>query len=425
MTERVNASPTKEFFISMLTRDISLTSSIIDLVDNSVDAATASGSYEGKYIRLIFSDEQFEMLDNCGGISLASARGYAFKFGRPNDAPHTQHSVGRFGVGMKRALFKMGKKFIVTSHHQNDSFQVSVDVDDWLTRPDDWNFDMELIEAEPSGSYGTQISVQNLHELVSENFSDQMFIASLKNYLEKAHFHTINKGFKIYINNVEARLQDIKVRLSDELSISQATVNLEGVSVSIKAGIGERSIHEGGWNIVCNGRLIEYANKSSLTGWGIDGIRSYHPDFAFFRGVIEFDSEDGGLLPWNTTKTGIDVDNPVYRSALPEIKNVMRPILLALTDRVREQESFEAGNLDAKPINEAIEYAELQSIFAIDIQGPFIRPQVIIPRRQVTRATISYQVPIADLEAVKAALGVTTNRETGLLTFNHFRDNEL
>ncbi|MGH9433064.1 MAG: hypothetical protein ACRD3T_16150, partial [Terriglobia bacterium] len=35
----INASPTKEFFISMLTRDIPLTRAIIDLVDNSVDGA--------------------------------------------------------------------------------------------------------------------------------------------------------------------------------------------------------------------------------------------------------------------------------------------------------------------------------------------------------------------------------------------------
>lgn len=36
---RINASPTKELFIFMLTRDVQLSRAIIDLVDNCVDGA--------------------------------------------------------------------------------------------------------------------------------------------------------------------------------------------------------------------------------------------------------------------------------------------------------------------------------------------------------------------------------------------------
>jgi hypothetical protein len=36
---RINASPSKEFFIHMLTRDVQLTRAIIDLVDNCIDGA--------------------------------------------------------------------------------------------------------------------------------------------------------------------------------------------------------------------------------------------------------------------------------------------------------------------------------------------------------------------------------------------------
>ena len=35
----INASPTKEFFVEMLTKDVSLSLAILDLVDNSVDGA--------------------------------------------------------------------------------------------------------------------------------------------------------------------------------------------------------------------------------------------------------------------------------------------------------------------------------------------------------------------------------------------------
>lgn len=46
---RAAANPTKEFFVSMLTRDISIEDCILDLIDNSVDAAWESegGSLPG------------------------------------------------------------------------------------------------------------------------------------------------------------------------------------------------------------------------------------------------------------------------------------------------------------------------------------------------------------------------------------------
>ena len=63
-----------------------------------------------------------------------TAQKYAFRFGRPEDAPPTTETVGRFGVGMKRALFKMGKMFEVESKTNDDHFQVDVNVADWKRR---------------------------------------------------------------------------------------------------------------------------------------------------------------------------------------------------------------------------------------------------------------------------------------------------
>lgn len=37
--DRINAEPTKAFFVDMLTRDIPLEQAVLDLVDNSVDGA--------------------------------------------------------------------------------------------------------------------------------------------------------------------------------------------------------------------------------------------------------------------------------------------------------------------------------------------------------------------------------------------------
>ena len=116
--KRVNASPTKEFFIYMVTRDIPLTRAILDLVDNSVDGARRmrpNGNFNDLWVRIELQKDHCKIADNCGGIPVDIARNYAFRFGRPKDAPLTPGSVGQFGVGMKRTFFKLGRHFTVYS----------------------------------------------------------------------------------------------------------------------------------------------------------------------------------------------------------------------------------------------------------------------------------------------------------------------
>src|SRR5439155_1583690 len=125
------AAPTKEFFISMLVRDIELLDAVADLVDNCVDGARrirSKDSFVGLFARIHLSEKKFEIEDNCGGISVDVARKYAFRFGRPGEFPPAKHSIGQFGIGMKRALFKMGNKFRVESSTERSRFVVEVDV---------------------------------------------------------------------------------------------------------------------------------------------------------------------------------------------------------------------------------------------------------------------------------------------------------
>ena len=53
MTNIIEGSPTKQFFIDMITRDISIEDAIMDLIDNSIDGANRmrpDGNYEGLHI---------------------------------------------------------------------------------------------------------------------------------------------------------------------------------------------------------------------------------------------------------------------------------------------------------------------------------------------------------------------------------------
>jgi hypothetical protein len=419
----VSAEPTKEFFISMLTRDISLLSALVDLIDNSVDAALLTGGFLDKKIEIEINDEYFLIKDNCGGISKSAAENYAFKFGRPTDAPHTPHSVGRFGVGMKRALFKIGKLFQIESCHLEHCFNINVNVDDWLGSPNDWSFELEEFDNN-GGESGTKIRVDSLHQSISDKFGDRVFVNSLKVMIGKAHHKALSSGLNIEVNNENVQSRDILIKQNEDLGFVGELLEINGVSIQIKAGIGDRNLHEGGWYVFCNDRMIQEASKTAMTGWGVDGIRNYHADFAFFRGVIEFNCEDGAKLPWNTTKTGIDTDNPIYRTALVKMKVAMRKVLLLLSERIKEQDAVSLGTLEESMINKAIDEASFTSVFELDLPESFVRPMYQQPPKTVTERRISYSVKDSDLKIVKDNLGFATNKDVGLYTFKYFLDNE-
>ena len=357
--KRINASPTKEFFISMLTRDIPLARAILDLVDNSVDGARRlreNGDFDGLWIRVELDRDHFKITDNCGGIPVDIAQNYAFRFGRPKDAPSTPGSVGQFGVGMKRSFFKLGRHSHVSSLTDSSRFAMDIDVEQWKQQgepnnADEWHFEFSSVEENvpdlPPDQIGTTIEVTGLYENVAESFSLENFLTRLKQEMGLAHASCMDKGMAISVNAIPLRYEPATLFVSDRLQpvfVEKTYVreDLTGepvapVQVKLFAGLAERSLHDGGWYVFCNGRLVMRADQTTTTIWGqMHGIRQYHPDFAYFRGYAYFDSDDAALLPWTTTKTGIDVDSPVFKNVQQEMIELSKPILLFLSNLAKE-----------------------------------------------------------------------------------------
>ena len=122
-----HANPKKAFFVSMITRDITLEDSVLDLIDNSVDSAWRSeGSRPmalgddanlSRYkISIFASPEQFSIKDNCGGMTRKDAVYHAFSFGRSGSVQHDEYSIGVYGIGMKRAAFKTWQEHTREEH---------------------------------------------------------------------------------------------------------------------------------------------------------------------------------------------------------------------------------------------------------------------------------------------------------------------
>lgn len=425
----IDADPTKELFIEMLVRDIPLIRAIIDLIDNSVDGAIRSGKedYSEYYINIELNKDHFRIYDNCGGIPIDIAKHYAFRFGRPKKLGPTPNSIGQFGVGMKRTFFKLGNIFYVESKTSSSSFVINVDVDEWKNRPE-WKFRFNELTDNlkiKKDSIGTRIEITALHEYIANQFDLDNFKTELSKEIEKAHYINMDKGLVINFNGIPLRSNPLKLLHSDQLRpVHWESSFLEStgtpVKVQIYAGLSERKLRDGGWYIFCNGRMVLESDQSLQTGWGEgDGkvIPKYHADFAFFRGYAFFESENASLLPWTTTKTGIDSDSPLYKTVRVEMIKLMRPILDFLR-QVAGEEATEGE--DGGYLLNVINSANTSKFFEIQKEQKFVAPKplpkVVLPATN----RIQYDKPTKEVDIVKKVLKAKTLKEVGERTFDYF-----
>lgn len=258
----IKANPTKDFFIKMLTKDIPLTRAIIDLVDNSVDGALRlrpNNDYSGLKVQLTIKDDEFVIEDNCGGIPLDVAKLYAFRFGRPKEAISTPNSVGLFGVGMKRAIFKMGNSFSVDSKTETDYFRVEQNIPAW-SELEEWEFHFEEVKdaTKVLNVYGTRIAIRELHGSISEQFKLKNFLINLRIQLEAAQQISLERGLTIVLNDVPLQPSMLYLYNTESIQPGFASFALDAypkVNVAIYTGIFERDLVKGGWYLpLCQDR---------------------------------------------------------------------------------------------------------------------------------------------------------------------------
>lgn len=141
-----DASAEKRLFIALLTRDIPLVAAFLDLIDNSVNSAvepwsdrlTTADDYLGIMqdervtpsvdIFLSVSSDVVSIRDNASGISADDAAKHVFKFGRGFDETHEHDRLSVYGIGLKRAMFKLGSDIEMFSDHVEGGFHMHLNV---------------------------------------------------------------------------------------------------------------------------------------------------------------------------------------------------------------------------------------------------------------------------------------------------------
>lgn len=360
-----NAAPTKNFFVNMLTRDIELPDALLDLLDNCVDGilrvkgqAEGPTPYKGFRASITMAPDHFIIEDNCGGIPKEVAEQYAFSMGRPVgeevDRLAASATVGMYGIGMKRAIFKLGTEAMVESNH-DEPFSVEF-TPEWMSDREWGNLPMYELTREQMPEQGTRVTVFKLHDEASKAFGSSNWIKDFRNTISRHFAIIIAKGFEVRLGSpaeIERGIDpipgaDFQLLETDPLedgSRIQPYVyvgKIDGVEIEIYAGLyrqlpteeeAEREEQtrgmkdDAGWTVACNDRVVIWKDTTRLTGWGEATVPNYHGQFIAITGLVLMRSDDPKKLPLTTTKRGIDASSNVYSEA----KDLMREATKSLT----------------------------------------------------------------------------------------------
>lgn len=429
------ASPTKQFFVSMLTRDIELQDALLDLLDNCVDGilrsakthSSASQPYKGFRAEIVLAKDHFSITDNCGGIPIETARRYAFAMGRPSGAdPETSSAtVGMYGIGMKRAIFKLGTDALVESW-SDVGFAVEITAE-WMSSEGWEKLPMHEPPDESLKKGHTAITVMSLNPDVATAFGNDSWIDDFRKLVAQHYSIIIGKGFSVRIGNGVEQAEEVAgepFRLLQSSSSEGKGIapyvyagNIDGVDVEIYAGLYRRLLTEeeadreeetrgtsddAGWTVACNDRVVIWKDKTRLTGWGEASVPNYHGQFIAITGIVLLKSDDPRRLPLTTTKRGIDASSNIYSEA----KELMREATKSLTSFTNQWKKFPEKLATLYQQTEYIDLPNLRTLPERIKMMPLRRqpemrrsaPQYPLPAEGRTHVVVKFEAAKTDIE---------------------------
>lgn len=433
-----DASPEKRLFISLLTRDISMVAAFLDLVDNSVNAAVApmsdkletASDYQALMvnedvqpnvdIRLELSKDKIQVNDSAPGISASTAKDYVFKFGRASGEPHESDRLSVYGIGLKRAIFKLGNRIEIVSDHVEGGFELELDVQQWASDPTvPWKLEIASREPADASKCGTTITIKDLYEETARRLEDGVFEGQLVQAISRTYAFYLARFVKIFVN--KKPVEGINIQMGDNYAAE--FFNVGDVTCSISAGIGvpEGEIfrdRRSGWFVFCNGRTVISADKTPLTGWS-SGLPIFQPKHRPFLGTVFFVSSNPENLPWTTTKAGINEDSSLWQEAKRLMGTAGQSVVSFLDGRYKD----EGTGVPSKDLRLAAGTSISAFEAAVSKKKNFTPPEKKAPKT----TKIQFDAKVDDVESIKEYLQKPSmsGRDVGRYTFSFFLRNEV
>ncbi|MGN6254933.1 MAG: hypothetical protein ACTHO8_08130 [Solirubrobacterales bacterium] len=318
------------------------------------------------------------------------------------------------------------------------------DVSEWFASGNDddldsWGFEMEVVSERkvPEKRQGTAIDISPLHRTVAEDFSSAEFIGALRRELAERYVVPLEEGLKITLNKSAVRPRAPSIIVSPELAPTVRTVFMDSagrdvgpgeepaVVLRLLCGVAEIEAPEAGWSVALNSRMVLLYDKTEAVGWATQNgsrIPAFHNQYGKLRGLVLLDATETSHLPWNTTKTQLDVDQAVYRRARREMVLAMEPVVKFLNRVKTEGDQARKRDLDpaSRPLHRLFEHPEQSSAIKRLLKGYNRQFQVNVKSDRVSESNITsiqYQIDRRRVERAKRELEVPSNAQVGEETF--------
>jgi Histidine kinase-, DNA gyrase B-, and HSP90-like ATPase len=315
----VDGTPDKRVFWSIIS-DYGLVTGLCELVDNALDLWTLNGRTGAVTVKInLEKDRQLiSVEDDAGGVTATDLR-LLIAPGGSRNSPQSS-IIGVFGVGSKRASVAIGEHVeIKTRRNSEETFQLDV-TKDWLDAAD-WNIPAYRVpDIEPNT---TRVQISRLRR----PFGDDE-VMRLKQHLSENYSWFIEKGCTIEVNRTALPpLKFDAFAFPPEFPPQRTNFDVPveeygDVAVSITAGLILDRDREGdnyGVYVYCNHRLIVRELRTRDVGYFVSREAGVpHPDASLARVIVEL-SGAAGAMPWNSSKTGINTDHPVFQLIRPAI----------------------------------------------------------------------------------------------------------
>jgi len=337
----IDTSPTKEVVVDGITRDATDHECIFDLIDNSIDAARniifrnispklrneLLEGYAGYEIKLYLSATSFRIWDNCGGIPIDELKKTAMRFGERSEQ---SMGIGAFGVGLNRAIFRLGDTIHISTDTGRQRAELELEKSKYI---DTKNWNIPAFEFPSANKVGTTIEIKHLQAETAKNFGSEKWVTALKHEIGRRYGRFVEKKLALWVDHDPIQNEEVQIRTGGNIKVTQKFVREGDVTAHII--YGQHKLHrfpfekgnsdeqnrrltpQYGWTILCNDRAVIMSDKTPKTGWE---ITKFHSDFYGFVGYVNFVSQSPGKLPWKTTKTDVDLNNPAYQAALPSMR---------------------------------------------------------------------------------------------------------
>jgi hypothetical protein len=310
--DRISAVPSKRLFLSIIA-DYNLNRSICELIDNALDIWVRDGSKSPITINIELEKNQqtIHVTDNAGGVDKTELS-FIVGPGQTGNLP-TEEIIGIFGVGTKRAVVALAQDITITTRHRSDkTYQVEFD-ETWL-QSEDWELPVYEVSNITEGT--TIIRLQQLRVLI-----DDEAISQLKEHISATYAHFLYDP-RITIEVNSDQLQPITFEdwaYPPEFPPHKYTGSISSqdggtVQVGVLAGLSKESSPAGGEYGVyfyCNNRLVARGLKNYDVGFTKGLAGQPHPSISLTRVIVSLNGP-AQLMPWNSSKSGINPNHEVF-----------------------------------------------------------------------------------------------------------------